>query len=385
MSPRKILIFSLAYSPIEGGAEIAVKEIVGRIPDIEFDIVTMRFDKAHPKKEKIRNCTIYRINGGLGYLGKILFVPHAALFALKLNRKKHYDALWAIMTNMLFPITLMRFIGNHTPYILTLQDGDPFEYVFERLHIRIFMPLLKYGFRHASIIQTISNFLAKWPAMFGYRGKTEVIPNGVNVRRFSNVKSLAFDNRGGITLITTSRLVEKNAAGDIIDALKFLPGNVSLKIIGVGPLEAKLRKQVQDLDLKTRVEFLGYISHFDISKYLHGADIFVRPSLSEGMGNSFIEAMAAGLPIIGTPVGGIVDFLKDPSNSSGQVATGLFCEPENPESIAEAIKRLMENPDLRKRLIENGQKLAREKYDWDLIAREMKTRVFDPAIVGQVK
>ena len=59
---RRILIFSLAYYPVVGGAEIAVKEITNRISGIEFDVITLRFKKEHPEKEKIGNCTIYRIN-----------------------------------------------------------------------------------------------------------------------------------------------------------------------------------------------------------------------------------------------------------------------------------------------------------------------------------
>ena len=75
--------------------------------------------------------------------------------------------------------------------------------------------------------------------------------------------------------------------------------------------------------------------------------------------------MAAGLPIIGTPVGGILDFLKD-----GE--TGLFCRIKNPKSIAEKIKEILSDDRLREKLIQNGQKLAEEKYSWDIIARQME-------------
>ncbi|MDP3763199.1 MAG: glycosyltransferase family 4 protein [bacterium] len=361
---KHILIFSLAYHPMVGGAEIAVKEITNRIPDIEFDMVTMCFDKTHKKKEKIGNVNVYRIGGGLGYVSKILFVPHAALFALKLHRKNQYDAFWAIMTNMLFPITLMRFLGNRTPYVLTLQDGDPFEYVFKRLRIRIFLPLLKYGFRRAAKVQTISNFLAQWARQMGYRGEVEVIPNGVDVERFLNPKSRIL-NQENVTLVTTSRLVEKNGVKDIINALKFL-SNVKLKIIGAGPLERELKLLATNLP----VEFVGFVSQEEIPKYLYNADIFVRPSRSEGMGNSFIEAMAAGIPVIATPVGGIPDFLKE-----GE--TGLFCEVNNPKSIADKVMEYINNPELTSKIIENARKMVEEKYDWNFIAKRMKEEIFD--------
>jgi glycosyltransferase involved in cell wall biosynthesis len=83
------------------------------------------------------------------------------------------------------------------------------------------------------------------------------------------------------------------------------------------------------------------------------------------LGNVFLEAMATGLPIIGTPVGGIPDFLIDRK-------TGLFCQVKNPQSIAQKIKEILEDDNLRKYLASNGLKLVREKYDWDKIALKMK-------------
>ncbi len=352
-----------------GGAELAIKEITDRISDIEFDLITLRFSKAHQKKERVGNCTIYRINGGLGYFSKILFVPRAAFLASELNKTRHYDLFWAVMTNMLFPITLTRLLGNNTPYILTLQDGDPFEYVFKRLRIRIFLPLLKYGFRHASKVQTISTFLANWAVCMGYKGTIEVIPNGVDFNKFKNVKSLASD-RKEIVLITTSRLEKKNAVGDIIDALKFLPENISLEILGSGMLERVLKLKVRNLKLGNRVKFLGLISPQEIPVYLQNSDIFIRPSISEGMGTSFIEAMATELPVIATPVGGIPDFLKDRE-------TGLFCEVNNPKSIADKVMEYVNDPVLRSEIVKNAKEMVIKKYDWNLIANEMKSKVFD--------
>ncbi|KKU55028.1 MAG: hypothetical protein UX77_C0019G0008 [Parcubacteria group bacterium GW2011_GWA1_47_11] len=94
MSPKRILIFSLAYHPMVGGAEIAVKEITDRITDIEFDMITMRFNAVHPEKEQIGNCMVYRIN-----TSKNFFPFRAFLFAKKLHSDRPYDATWAIMAN----------------------------------------------------------------------------------------------------------------------------------------------------------------------------------------------------------------------------------------------------------------------------------------------
>lgn len=344
---------------------MAIKEITDRIfpEDIEFDMVTVRFKISDSKFERIGHINVHRLGGGLGYLSKVLFVFQAAYFAIR----KHYDLYWAMMTYMLFPIVILKMIGNRTPYIVSLQDGDPFTHVFDRVRIKLFKPMLTYGFKKASRVQTISHFLANWAKEAGYSGEVAVIPNGVNLEKFKTRESIN-KNKEKISLITTSRLVEKNGVGDVIEAMKLLPENIVFKIVGGGLLEHKLMEKVKKLKLEERVEFVGEVKPERIPELLSQADIFIRPSLSEGMGNSFIEALAAGLPIIGTPVGGIPDFLKD-----GE--TGLFCQPNHQSSIAQAVKKITDNPELKKNLIKNGLKLA-ESYDWDLIAKEMESRVF---------
>lgn len=370
---RRILIFSTAYFPLVGGAEVAVKEITDRITDVDFDMVTLRFDSKHLSQERLGNITIYRIDSS-----KTFFPIKAFMFASKLHKENKYDAVWAIMAAYAgFAALFFKMRFPNIKYILTLQEGDPIDYIKRRAFF--VYPVFKRIFLRADVIQTISNYLANWAREMGYKGKIEVIPNGVDLKKFTSPPLAARESTplldkergmGEVVLITTSRLVEKNGVGDIIDALEYLPENVKLEILGVGPLESELKLKAKKLkSSEARIKFLGLISPEKIPDYLHQADIFIRPSLSEGMGNSFIEAMAAGLPVIATPVGGIVDFLKD-----GE--TGLFCEVKNPKSIAEQVKKLIDNPELESRLIETASRMVKEKYDWDLVARNMKEHVF---------
>lgn len=378
---KRVLIFSLAYYPLVGGAEIAIREITDRLAEIEFDMVTLRFDRSLPRFERIGNVNVYRIGGGLGYFSKILFIPDAAAFAVSMCRKHSYDAFWAMMTYMTLPIAIARLLGNRTPYIITLQDGDPFEQVFNRFYIRPFKPLFAWGFKHASVVQTISNFLAGWAEKLGYKGRVEVIPNGVDTKKFSirnfqfSKKELGFEEADKI-LITTSRLVEKNGIEDVLDALVLLPEHVKFLVLGTGPLEDHLKLKIENSKLEDRVKMLGFVDQEKIPEYLHIADIFIRPSISEGMGNSFIEAMSAGVPVIATPVGGIPDFIFDPDKDHDMPPTGLFVNIHDPKHIAVQVGRLLSDAALRETLIKNGRKLALEKYDWDLISREMKDKVF---------
>jgi len=165
-------------------------------------------------------------------------------------------------------------------------------------------------------------------------------------------------------LITVSRLVLKNAVDDVIKSLKYLSKNVKFLILGSGPDLAKLQELAEELEVKNRVIFLGQIDHKEILKYLKISDIFIRPSLSEGLGNSFLEAMAAGLPVIGTSVGGIPDFLEDRK-------TGLFCRVRNPQNIAGKVKELLSDNELRRVIIDNGWALVEKKYSWFKISQQM--------------
>ena len=126
-----------------------------------------------------------------------------------------------------------------------------------------------------------------------------------------------------------------------------------------------MQKLVRNLKIESRVKFLGFVPYQDIPKYLSVCDIFIRPSRSEGFGNSFIEAMATGLPVIATPVGGIVDFIDDRE-------TGLFCSPDNPQSITQAVMTILSDHSLRTRIIEKARNRVVERYSWDYVAQEMK-------------
>lgn len=402
---RRILIFSLAYFPKHvGGAEVAIQEITKRIApeDYEFHLICLGFDSELPKEEQIGNVHVHRVGWGKGgantadtftprfYMEKILFVPLAALAAWKLNRRFGFHGLWAMMSYMLFPVVIARALGLRRPYVLTLQEGDPFEHVFKRWYIALFKPLLHIGFRKAAVIQSISTYLATWARGMGFEGRLVVVPNGVDVPHFSKIykpdeieeAKRAMGKRPGDTyLITASRLVQKNAVDDVIRALPLLPANVYFAVLGTGPDEGKLKALAANLGVSHRVRFMGHIGHADMPRYLKAADIFIRPSLSEGMGNAFVEAMAAGLPVIATQVGGIADFLFDPDRNPGIDPTGRAVRPRDPVGIARAAERFIADRKETARIVSNAKKLVQKSYDWDRVARNMKEHVFDVSFV----
>lgn len=234
-------------------------------------------------------------------------------------------------------------------------------------------------------MQAISTFLARWAAIAGFQGAVEIIPNGVDTKRFSEayppavineIKDRLGKNMGDVFLITTSRLVRKNAVDDVITALTTLSENVRFIVLGTGPLEEELKRKTKKLKLENRVQFLGHVEHEELPKYLKACDIFIRPSRSEGMGNSFVEAMAAGLPVVATQEGGIADFLFDEKRNPDKPITGWAVDKDSPGQIAGAIKEIMSRPEKVRAVIATAQQMVTEKYDWDLVAKDMQQRVF---------
>ncbi len=376
---KRILIFSFMYYPREvGGAEVAIKEITDRLPTAEyqFDMVTLHLDRDLPAHEKIGNVNVHRVGRG-----KYFFTVVGAWKAGKLHKEKKYDAIWSMMANYAgFAALFFKLRHPKVPFVLSLQEGDPIDYIKKR--VRFVYPLFKKIFTKADNIQTISNYLADFARIMGGKNIV-VVPNGVDVARFSapisqseigatqeEIGKLA----GDIFLITASRLVVKNAVSDIVKALLFLPENVKLLVCGVGYEEEKLRSLVEKISLGSRVVFKGFVSQNDLPKYLRACDVFVRPSLSEGFGNSFIEAMAARVPVVATPVGGIVDFLEDKR-------TGLFCAVSEPKDLALKVLIYLRDVNLREEIVDNAFEMVKEKYDWKLIASDMDEKVFKRTLI----
>lgn len=401
---KKVLIFSLSYFPHVGGAEVAIKEITRRVPsdDIEFHLITLLLGKENPR-ERIGNIEVYRIGRNYGYMSKIFFILHAAYFAYRLHRSKSFDAFWAMMSYMLFPVVMLRCVGVSVPYLLTLQEGDPWSHMFSRWFIIPFRPVLSYGFRHATVIQAISTYLGEWAKRVRYFGPIEIVPNGYitqggrtdfewfgtdlveqDRQQFWHRRENLTVSHKNTILITTSRLVPKNAIDIAIKAMSSLPEEVIFVVLGKGKELERLKIDAHSLGVKHRVHFLGEKKNTDILYYLHASDIFIRPSRSEGMGNSFIEAMAAGLPVIATQEGGIADFLFDEKRNPDKPVTGWAVDTNSPEQIAAAVKDIMTHPEKMRAVVATAKAMVKEKYDWDVIARDMRTKVFEKLFSQQL-
>lgn len=369
-----VLIFSTAYFPFVGGAEVAVQEISSRLPLYSWDLITARLSRSVPRVETVGAVTVYRVGIGVPFVDKLLLPFTGFLQAVLLHRKRKYRIAWSMMASQAsIAGAFFKYVYPRVRLVLTIQEGDEEEYLARyvggsKTLYRIFIrPWHRLVFRMADSITAISAYLKERALKSGATVDVEIIPNGVDLERFTKI-SLE-KNPAQTVLVTTSRLVEKNGVRFVIEALRYLPPSVHFWILGTGPLEEGLRVLAEEVGVSDRVLFLGHKNHEEVASILSRADIFIRPSLSEGLGNSFLEAMALGLPIIGTPVGGIPDFLIDGK-------TGFFAEPGNSRSIADVVTKVMTSPDLLRTVAENGERLVRERYGWNGVASSMQKNAF---------
>jgi glycosyltransferase involved in cell wall biosynthesis len=398
---KRVLIFSLGYYPKHiGGAEVAIKEITDRlsVDEYEFHVLCNRYDRTLKKEEVVGNVAVHRIgftkkNPTMAdlrrlplHLNKIIYQFSAYFAAKRLHKKYQFDAIWAMMAHSCgVPAGMFKKRYPGVPYVLTLQEGDPPEYIEQKM--RVFGKRFPEAFSRADVIQSISNFLQGWATHMGFSGKSVVIPNAVDTKKFTVAVSPAeranLRNELGlrddqVALVTTSRLVHKNGIDDVVRALALLPAEVVFVVFGVGPDETKLRSLIAELKLDGRVQLRGQIGHDVMPKYLKACDIFIRPSRSEGMGNSFVEAMAAELPVIATREGGIADFLFDRHLNPDKETTGFAVRKDSPEDIATAVREIMANPEFVAEVCATAKAMAIRDYDWDLIAGRMHNEVFQP-------
>lgn len=376
---RKTLIISLVYYPeFVGGAEVAVNEITGRIKDNSFDMITL-IGSSKKRFEKVGNVNIFRVGFSVNHsrkFGKILFNLQKYLFPFlvflkgsSLHKKNNYNVFWSVMANYAgFGALFLKLRFPKVKFLLTLQEGDPISYIKKRVFFVYW--LFKMIFKKADHVQTISSYLSDFAKSMKSK-KVTVVPNGVDVKKFTTnsseeEKSILKEKfnieSGDIVLVTTSRLVIKNGIEDVIKTFSFLPSNYKFLVIGDGELKNNLKSLVSNLGLSDRIFFIGFVDQDKIPLYFSISDIFIRTSLSEGLGNSFLEAMAFGLPVVATPVGGIIDFIETSEN-------GIFVKPKDIKSIKEGILRL-ENQELKNRIISNANKLVYDKYDWDKISTD---------------
>lgn len=195
--------------------------------------------------------------------------------------------------------------------------------------------------------------------------KLSIIPNGVDLSIFKP----ACDIKSNNLVVWHGWLVPNKGLEYLIEALYFVINNgcpsIKLFLIGDGPLKKYLINLVNRLHLNSNVVFVGKLALNEIPKYLQQANVYVYPSLREGMPWALLEAMACGVPIVGSDIPGIRDVITHGKN-------GLLVPPKDSLALAKAIMSLMVDSDLRYQLGHKGWELAVKEYDWAKICNKVE-------------
>jgi glycosyltransferase involved in cell wall biosynthesis len=358
-----------------GGAEWHFVEVLKRIAP-KFEMITVIVGPETNIKERLKdnpNVEIIpikypHITNFYGLFFTLFSLPR--IFSIL--KKEHYDLIWAKQEYPQGVVAGILKIVTGLPIYLTCQSARlhkdelvinaPLPNWVKSLLADLAVPFLWFSFSMANAVGAVSSFSALNAKKMGAH-RTMVIPNGVDLNKFR------FRNRTPlkeIVLVTTSSLIYRNGIDTIIKACAQLPkkNNWRLDIAGDGPLKNDLIKLSSDLKISSHVRFLGRVQNNLIPKLLSESDIFLRPSRAEGFGSSFIEAMAIGLPVIATPVGGIVDFLSDHK-------TGLLVPPNDEIALAKAIGTLIDNEKLVRFLRVNARQLVEKEYNWEVVSQKV--------------
>jgi glycosyltransferase involved in cell wall biosynthesis len=194
-----------------------------------------------------------------------------------------------------------------------------------------------------------------------------VVPEPIDLaewrRRFAAAPSRA---TAAPTVLAVARMYPRKRLEDLLHAAVILrtriPG-LRVRIVGEGPESARLRRLGRDLGLADTVTFLGEIARQALAVEYVGADCFCLPTVQEGFGIAFTEAMAAGLPVVACRAAAVPEVVDD-----GQ--TGLLVSPRNPEELAMAMEKVLTSAALRRELGNRGR-LRVEALDLDRVAARL--------------
>ena len=201
--------------------------------------------------------------------------------------------------------------------------------------------------------QFVSSFLfspVKYIKGIGFEhGKFNSINTSIDYKSLRS--SFGFSPRDVVLIAVGELMPRKNHIVAIKALSKIANSNVKLLICGVGPLNDELNNLVKDLNLSQRVVFAGLRN--DIASMLKISDVFIHPSVREGLGIAPLEAMASGLPIITSNAQGITDYSIDN-------VTGFVCDPNDEDCFTKSIDKLLQSEELRKKIGSNNIKHSRE-------------------------
>ena len=374
----RVLLLNYEFPPLGGGAGIATHALARGLAarGVTVDVVTAgQHDASHSEllwdgsavSEGL--LTVHRVRSRrtgvheAGVRGAIGYLRAAMPIARRLLDTERYDVahfVFSLPTGGMLP-----FLDLHRiPVVVTLCGSDvpgydPSQRSVERAH-RVLRPVTRWIWRHADRVITVCESLGRLARRTLPDLRYAVIPNGVDLLRFRpRLRPARPHDR--LRCLAVARLVERKGLADLIRAIAMQERRrVALEIVGSGPQEQSLRRLASELGVEDLVSFAGALDRAAVAQRYREADLFTLACSDESFGAVFAEAMASGLPIVGSAVGGIPELVRDGRN-------GLLVPPGDPEALAAAIGRLAASPRTRAEMGRRNRADAEEHLDWERV------------------
>lgn len=362
------ILFTIRYFyPFVGGTEKQALALASQLvkKGVNVKIVTSRFERRWPKYERIDNVEVVRLfSPRIKVLGALLFIFCLAHYLIK-NRKDFsfihtFQIGYASSVSILFSILLRK------PSVIKLASsgwGGDVQRARKTLLGKIFLFVAKKATKIITLNSTIERELIEEKIT---PSKICLVHNGVDLARFKEIEGKSrLREELGIpdkkTIIYTGRLSPEKGVDFLIRSFSKLDKKIGcqLLIIADGPERHDTVRLIDHYQLLRSVTLIDEVD--DVASYLNAADLFVLPSRFEGLSNSFLEAMACGLPVISTRVGGSIDIIEDGIN-------GLLVEVDNADQLTQAVERVFNDSLLAIRLGKNARKTVEVHYDLNKIA-----------------
>ena len=239
--------------------------------------------------------------------------------------------------------------------------------------------------RAAKVIVTTRTYAAT--SRYVWRHSPVVIPNAVDAERFTpDVDGRSVRARLRIpadrpVALLVGRIVPHKGVEHFIEAARYLPG-VQLLVAGEGASLESMERLAAALNVEDRVRFLGRVAQEDLPRVYAACDVFVLPSVSrlEAFGIVALEAMATGKPVVVTDIPGVREVIEDGRE-------GLLTDPVNPQDLADKVRRLIEDPGLRREMGRLGREKVLSSFTVERVADQV-LRVYEavqemPRITGR--
>lgn len=376
----RILFLNYEYPPLGGGAANATSYLLAeysRIPDLKVDLVTSGIGKKFETEKIGKNIWIHKLPIGKdeknfhfqSQKDLLVYSWKAYFFSKKLIKRRKYDLTHSFFSVPCGFLSLIFKYRYGLPYVISLRGADVPGYTDRFSFIYKFLtPIIKVIWKKAEAVISNSEGLRDLALKTNPNQAIAIIPNGVDTESFRPNQESFYSGRNSqvFKVLCISRLTERKGIKYLVASAALLGAKYPLirfRIVGEGDAKEGLERQAEELDLREKMEFSGRIKHDKLPKIYSDSQIFVLPSLNEGMSNTILEALASGLPIIATDTGGTKELVENGKN-------GFIVKMKDSRDIAEKIEKLITDRGLclemsrksRERAEELGWKKVAEKY-----------------------